>query len=84
MPDPILRTVARLLLLAAAGIPVFAGFGMPFVLPGATGFALGSALVLGGAGLLWWIERRTRGALESDTVLNRTLKADGDNLTGPD
>ena len=82
MPDPTLRTLARLLLLGIAAVPVFVGFAIPMAIPGLTGLVLAAALVLGGAWLLWWCERRTRPVLEADSALNRTLKADGENFVG--
>lgn len=84
MPDPNLRTLGRLLLLGVTAIPIFIGFALPFAMPGATGLALAVLFVLGGAGLLRWVERRTQSALKHDTALNRTLKAEGDNLVERD
>lgn len=82
MPDPKLRTLARLLLPGSAAVPVFVGFAIPFALPGTPGLLRTAAFVIGGACLLRWCERRTRAALDVDSALNRTLKADGDPFAG--
>jgi len=72
--------IVRILMLALAAVPIFIGFALPFAYAGLTGLALGAALILCGASLLWWVEHRTRKTLDDDSRLNRILKADGDNI----
>ena len=74
----------RLLLLALAAVPVFTGFTLPFVISGMIGLMLGGVLIIIGAALLWFVERRSRSALQADTALNHVLKADGENLLDRD
>ncbi len=71
-------TLLRLLLMMLAVVPIFAGFGMPFFVPGWPGFALAFGLIIGGTWLLWIVHRRARRWLDADTAFNRMLKADGE------
>lgn len=73
-------TLMRLALMVVATAPIFAGFGLPFFVPGWPGFAFGGALVVGGAALFWVVLRRTQAWLDADTAANRLLKADGESL----
>ena len=70
----------RLLILAACGSIVFVGFMIPYVLDGKRGVVIGAAVVIIGAALFWILEKRSRHSLESESELNRVLKADGENL----
>lgn len=72
--------MGRLLSLTAAGIVIFAGFGIPVLVPGIRGVALGLGVAAIGALLFWFTEKRTRDALDADSGWNRMLKADGDDL----
>ena len=70
----------RLLLLSICGVIIFAGFGLPFVIEGATGLLMGGLVILVGSTLSWFIEIRTKKSLEEDSPINNMLKADGENL----
>ena len=70
-------TLMRLLLMVVGAAPIFAGFGLPFFVPGWLGLAYGAALVFCGSVLLWALHRRTQAWLDADTAANRLLKADG-------
>ena len=72
--------MTRLLALAACGSIIFSGFFLAVVLDGKRGVVTGAAVVIIGAALFWILEKRSRHSLESESSLNRVLKADGENL----
>ena len=69
MPDANLRSVLRLASLSAATVPVFVGFAVPYLVPGATGLATAIVLIATGAGPIWRVERRARAALDGDDLV---------------
>lgn len=70
----------RLILLTLSALPIFVGFGLPFMLDGHLGLLAGGLVVLFGAGTFWLVEMKTKRSLEQDTAFNRFLKSDGENL----
>ncbi len=72
----------RLVLLSVPCVIVFAGFGVPFFVPGGIGLLVGAMAVVFGIILFWIVETKSRGLLRKDTPWNQFVKGGGDDLLG--
>lgn len=70
----------RIVLLSLAGAIILVGFGLPFIILGRTGLALGFVVIAIGSVFFWAIETRTNNFLDEDSGWNRLMKADGENI----
>ncbi len=70
----------RLFLLAICGLIIFGGFALPFAIEGMSGLVIGGLVIIVGASFFWHFELRTNDSLKKNTMLNKTLNADGENL----
>ena len=70
----------RLILITLSASIIFIGFGLPFIFRDLIGFVLAIVFIIIGATLFWFFEGKTKHSLETNSALNKMLKAYGENL----
>ena len=53
---------------------------MPFLVHGASGLVIAGILIFSGTAALWFVEIKSRQALNEDSAFNHILKSEGENL----